>query len=1542
MRPAPLAAVAVLVLMSALALTLGDGLPGPGGTSGGVPRAAAQPALAEEPTPQTDASVPAREVTMIGATPEEPGAPGSNETWGIGQAGSTTVLVRYTSQGGWSSLGPSLLDDTGHQLSGFKLDQPNGAPSPLTGQMTPAGAGVLAGAVPLAGGKVRQVLLVRNPGGSFQETQPVPAEGEELKVGEMPLLKNGEVLFGAQRAPLMAPLDEAGGEAGALVVPVGEKGGVESGVLHWDGKHWTLETIEIPAASHEDFHVLAIGASAPTNAWLLAQLSSKASYPAGAVALFRRMREGEGESAKWSWKPVALVPGEGDGKAHPLVVPVPEAPSEEPFTVSGTGEPPTVGSQILTVTGEGVWIDGERADLHARTPTTTTIFFKPEGTTGGRLEASWCELPAGAPSGTPPCDHELPEGLPSGPSRSIAWANGTRFGERVITGLPEGVSLRLEGESFTPVLALGASSGADSDPGAERGAAFSGPREGWLGVNSLPVHLTREPAASKLASWPVPFRHPLTAIAPQPGAPAGSLASEALAVGDLGQVARYKPGRGWLPESLYGAGQKVKTPRLRAVTWPTPSRAYAVGDESREGGGEQMWLWRGETGLWEKDPATPLNFRGNLLGVAFDPNNPARGYAVGSAAVGQGGVLLRYGKTWAQESPEKIPPQVQGASFTAIAFAGSEAIVAYREQPNPRENRFIGGLIVNDGSGWQLDQSAAAVMGASAPEAVAGLPDGGAAFAASGPEGPRVYERESAGASWQPTPTPLPGLGAGSLALFREGGALRAIASSGASNLSELPSPPPGFPPNLIPPFPLGASGPESGGVLRQTSTGWSDESHELNPAGEPAGGYVHHDLPYRPDPILAVLIDPTGTQGWAVGGEVNNSEPLLETADVERYPADGIPPPGVASATVPTTASNATFAIGGDAQCAAPCADRARAGVGPDVWLSAALARAGQIPDVRAFLYTGPGVSAGETSGLKTVAIPFTQELHRYAEILASSPLPTYTAISPQDLNARPESEGTEATFVQELAGLHGPLGRGPQAASLPTAPSGRLGEGEPQSCVGTVGCEGAYYALDSEGPAGTVRVIVLDDSRDVSPTQLAWLEGQLQEARKAPEPAIVIGAADLNAQIAAGDVQAGQVAAALVKPGGASAYFYDSPEENVTKPLRVGGESIPTFGSGTLGYVDVLGEHHGDFHGASGFLLGEVDPAAAARNTQTERWPVTARLIPDINELALEAKDGILLRRSEPALFDALARRSRAGGRATSGSQQSEVDPYIPIPSNCVGSGCATGLFPEYTFSSSHPDIGDFVQPNLASSDAHAVLQGPDGKPIHDSLSGLFCAYNAGTTIVTISAGGLSSSLPVTVQAGSVRQPCGTVPLKELPARQQQAAIPPPPPAPAPAPAGPAPASAPSPVPLPSPPAVLPPAPARQLPRTPTPPFFLPPALAAPVLAFVPPPVPTPARPTPPSGTSAVTSPVEMAEKEEETEEAPDTVSNKALAYRAPEHEPSPVYILGIVLLAAFAGASLRRPRRGRRDIRVAPATLSSMRAQRRMNAEKRWRSW
>ncbi len=1471
--PRPARTIGVLVLLGTLVLALA-GLYGPGGG----PRAAAQ-AGGGEPTAQTDGSVPASRVTMIGASPGE--APG--ETWGVGQTGDgLATLVRYTKADGWS-LGPGLLDAAGQPLSGFTLDQPGpSGPSSLAGQMTASGSGVLVGMAP-SGGAQRQAVLVRNPGGSFKETTAVPSEGEGA------LLKPGESLFGLNRAPLVAPLDEPGSRAGVLLAPVNGADGLEDGVLHWDGNEWTREPIEVPVSSNTEFHVIALAASSPSNAWLLGELSS------GGLALFRRQLGG---SEGPIWHDVAPAPGFEPGE--PLTVDPQSGNPGEPFTVANS---PNVLRGVLTVTDEGVWIDGERTDAHA----STTMYFKPQGESGSAAIASWCPPPASAPA----CEHALPEGLPINASRSIAWPNAaTPFGERVITGFANGVSLRLDGSSFTRVLALGGSP-PPNDVGGTYGAAFSSAREGWLGQAGLPVHLTLEPAPTRLAPWPVSFRHTLVAVAPEPGAPIGALSSEALAVGDRGEVARYTPGKGWLPESLLGAGGRRATPVLRSVAWPTATRAYAVGDLG------QMWLWRGETGLWEKDPATPFNFRGNMLGVAFDPNNPDRGYAVG-----QGGVLLGYGKTWAQEA---LPPQVAGASFTSIAFAGSEAIVAYRQLPDRSRNHYTGGLIVNDGSGWRVDEGAAAVVGGNVPEVVAGLPDGGAAFAASGDEPASVFERNGPGSPWQPTATPLPGgRQPGSLALFREGGALRAIAAGAALATfaveSVTPSPP-GFPPNLIRPYPLSASA--ESGVLRQTSNGWSDEEHELNNVSEPSGHYSFYDTAFQPDPVSAVLVNEAGTQGWAVGGFVESEHGgVLDTADIDRYPADGVTPPGVATSPVPA-AAQATFAIGGGAECAAPCADLANAGLGPDRWLSSALTRAGQISGVRAFLYTGPRMTSGETEGPATLSIPYGRELSRYAGLLASSAIPAFAAPSPTDVAG---VEG-ESDFLQAFEGFPQPFGGALSAAGL--VPTG----GAREECGGGAGCQ-AYYAMDSTGPAGTVRVIVLDDSAEVGEAQRGWLAAQLEAAKASSRPAIVVGDANLNTQISAGDPQAIAVATILLSDG-ASAYFFNSPEENITRPLRIGSSSIPTFGSGTLGYVNFQRESAGDFLGASGFLLGQVN--VAGRNGLTNRAPVTARLIPNVGELALEAKEGTLLRRSQPALFEALARRARAGNRSHSGALTPETDPYIPIPSNCVGVACANGLFPEYRFSSSRPDIGDFVRPNLASPIQPAVLLDSKEKPIPDSSSGLFCAYNAGTTIVTITAGGLSSSLPVTVQAGSVRRPCGTTPLKELPA-QQSVQVPPPAPAPAPAPAGPAPTATPAPVPVPPPP---PAPPAAQLPSPSPPPFFAPTELAAAVPAFVPLPVPSPARPTPPSGTSAVTSPVEAVEEEEEEEQATEQVSNQAVAYHAAEHEPAPAYILGLIVLAAFAGASVRRrSRRGRRDVQIAPATMSTIRGQSRMRFDRRRR--
>ena len=233
-------------------------------------------------------------------------------------------------------------------------------------------------------------------------------------------------------------------------------------------------------------------------------------------------------------------------------------------------------------------------------------------------------------------------------------------------------------------------------------------------------------------------------------------------------------------------------------------------------------------------------------------------------------------------------------------------------------------------------------------------------------------------------------------------------------------------------------------------------------------------------------------------------------------------------------------------------------------------------------------------------------------------------------------------------------------------------------------------------------------------------------------------------------------------------------------------------------------------------------------------------------------------------------------------------------------------------------------------ASSNLRKPFLDSSDKVVTDPASGLLCTFNAGTTTVTVSAGGYSYSESVTVLGGSVQRPCGTRPLRPdrfkrgIPAVAPPAPPPPPPanppadppvefnppPPPAATPAAPA---APNPPPQPSPP----PPPAAN-------PFILPPSLAiAQVPAIVPPPPPPIVRPLPPGGAPARSYQVE----EKREEEAAIEESQAFSRYEPAESGLTvPPYLLGLVLLAAFAGASVRGGPGARHRVRAAPATTSS----------------
>jgi hypothetical protein len=1469
-----------LALVTALAVAL----PGAGGAAG---------ASADGPLPLLGPADP--ETTLIGASPG--GEPG--EAWGyrelplavgevrvgsrslrFGPAADPTdpqlAFLRHTDANGWQVF-DTPLDEAGNPYRGP-------VPNPLSGRVTNAGGGVLVGRDLNRPSGDQLVVLVREPGGPWRAVDPNQPEVLLPAEAEAPAESLAEDQ--GQGAIADAAFDEAGA-TGLLFAPFGRS--VADGVIHFDGTEWSREPIEVPADSEARFHILALAATGLGNAWALAEPDEQTSTRS--VVLLQRTSTAEGPL--WVERPLSGTPfADRD-------VPAWEIAAVKP--IGGAAQP-------LTATAGGVWIDltatieGVGRDV--------TLFYD---IGAGSVTGAWCD------SGV--CDGPLGVKLSrQGGYRSFAWP-GSGFGTRVVTNPLDpggaensnrGTYLRFENGEFVRVPGGGGNFRASG--------AFASADSGWL---EGPVEISAKAPPARLVPWPLSVRAPLTDVTAAPAAPAGSLDAGALAVGAAGSVVRYQPGRGWKREFLLSSSGSVNRATLRGVAWPEASRAQAVGDQGA------MWQWNAADDLWVQDPGIPIGFEGNLMDVAFDPADPFRGYAVGRT-----GVLLRYGKSWDQE---QLPAGFESADLTSIAFAGREAIVAAG-----------GDLLVNDGGAWRVDASAHALLDsvrAGNPRlfAVAGLPDGGAVAAGRD----IVIERDGSGLPWRFSAQPLPGSTAIAAAAVRAGGSVRAVVSVvprlAYPPSDDLPEPDPTVPPPIVPPFNL----PGDGYLLRETANGWEDEERTAFAASS-------DDSPLKSDPVLALLLDSAG-EGWAVGGWGGDSDSAgrgsstrdgggrairerVRTAAAFRYGSGaGAAPAATGRQAVPISDGSIAFAVGGNAECDSTCADLAPQALGPDRSLRAALRMVAAMRGAsgpRALLYTGNRVHSGLTPA----------DGARYAELLGSSPgLPVFPALGSGDVS---NGSGAEA-FESSLAAFPAPLGSG-------AAPAG----------VSTVGIPGAapiaglartHYAFDSGGAGGTVRVVVIDNSlgslaasdphQNPPEEQLPWLEAVLADARAKEIPVVAMGNRGLNTSFSpelnvASDGD--QVARALVA-GGASAYLFDRPEENRQMKIPAGAsQTIPSFGTGTLGYrsqiAGAVGLQSADaLFGDSGVMLLELgDPPQGSTVA-----PARVRLIPVLEDLSLEATDGTLLRRSRPALFRGLGRRPRGGdrwGQASAGSGNPEPsggDPYTLFPPDqCLVAGCATRIEPEYSFVSSDPDIADFVRQDPASTNLRKPFLDADDKVVTDNKSGLLCPFNAGTTTVTVSAGGYSYSEQLTVLGGSVQRPCGTRPLRPDRFRRASAvAAPPAPPPPSSPPGGSPPLGlappplppSPQPPPPPPPPNPAPPSPAPFLPVS-TPPVAL-------VPAIVPPPPPPVVRPLPPGGAPARVYQVEREEEEELATEESQAFSRYGATDRRGEGLPVPPYLLGLVLLAALAGASARGGPGARPDrVRPAPALTRAERTRRR----------
>ena len=748
---------------------------------------------------------------------------------------------------------------------------------------------------------------------------------------------------------------------------------------------------------------------------------------------------------------------------------------------------------------------------------------------------------------------------------------------------------------------------------------------------------------------------------------------------------------------------------------------------------------------------------------------------------------------------------------------------------------------------------------------VAGLPDGGLVAAGRS----LVLVREAAGQSLAYAGQPLQGI-AVALAPFRDNqGRLRtyvSVAPPAAESLTH----------NEVGGFP-----PGDGELMRQTDGGWQDLSHAQ------LAGKVIGDGAVKSDPVLAVATSRDGEHAWAVGGydgtedaagqgtkgtESSNRSPAWQTASIWRYDSTGSAHPAAltqSAPNLPAQTGTVSFAFFTSPMCRTSCAEVADAQ--PDVNLKAAgqeIATYASQPGGPAFAILG-GDAVGPVEDEAWLSGKGEADFARLSEQLAPlGTLPTFAALGKFD-HVPSNKNNTTGPWAEAFASAPPPFGSGASAAGITPVASGAP-SGEVHR----------YYAFDATQNGGTLRVIVLDNSEGSleasDPGQRQWLVEQLQAARAEGLSVVVMAAMPLQVE---SDTEG--IAALLATSGVLAVFTTDGaiPEANadqlheldehrlVPENAAPGAPQIPEYEGASLGYQQSNGVL---------WYMVSIDTSASTPEAHVSAIPV-------LESLSLKALDGLNVARSLTLQFEAIGRRP-AGTLATEASETPAFpgfDDYAEIPSpSCKprsekpGSAC---IEPSYSFTSSEPAVGDFVQPISAKSPFPAL--GPTGHPIHSSTSGLFCAYNSGTTIVTITAGLLSYSLPVTVQPGGFGSPCGTVfkagvgALQVIHSTQAQraskgAAAPPPPPSGAPATINPSIAAVPPPPPALQPPPAVPPAPKPvPPPAQPAPaqvePFT--PTLVEPVnpgAALVPPAAPA-VEPIPPGGTAQAPSAAERREK-------------------------------------------------------------------------------
>jgi hypothetical protein len=1152
----------------------------------------------------------------------------------------------------------------------------------------------------------------------------------------------------------------------------------------------------------------------------------------------------------------------------------------------------------IAVSTTGLHADGEQVWVGAQTATksdTENIVARYDLGSHTTVD-SWCEPQADNSTlpASADCRRPLDEQHPAVvPDAVFNTANG-----EVAVGATTGFVDVFTGREWS----------SEAAPGFSGGGTFSAPGRGWLvGLRGIGRWATDQPPLP-LVTWPEANRSPLTAVAIPPGADGTVKSGGALAVGLDGTALHYDPASGWLLDPLPSRESHLN---LLGVAFSGPTTAVAVGQFG------SILRWDGHS--WAEDPQSIALTAAQLNAVTFGANG--EGWAVGAF-----GTILHYdGKAWAPEDP---PAEDAGVNITSVAVAGSEVFAV------------AGGNLITRNADGTWRRLRADELPADPPPVpgdlrlVSGLPDGGVVAAGRYV----VMERDASGQPFEYAPQPIEGIAVALAASRNVQGQLRALVSVAPPALNPftlvLGNDVAGFPPG-------------DGELLLETAFGtWRDLSLARYAGSGGAGDGV-----IKADPVLGVAARDGGNRLWAVGGYAGTIDAAgfgtsavlparptgWRTASIWRYDADGnVDPPLLAESrvSIPAKPGTVSFAFFTSPACRVQCS--ATLDAQPDVNLQAAgaqIASFAREPGGPSFAVLGgdargPLDTQAFANGNGALDFP---ELPHLLDSFGT--VPVYAAFGRLD-SVRGLDDPAEP-WGDAFASAPAPFGSAPPAPGTTSVSAG-----------GSAGAVHRYYAFDETKDGATLRVVVLDNDRRSleasAPGQTDWLRSVLADATGKGIPVVAIAALPLRGA-GPGNAEDGAAVATLLAQSGVLAVFTTNgltqldEKHLVPEQPAAGVPQIPEYEGATLGYQQPAN---------NGVLWYDVSVDTKAKSVSVDAVPV-------IDSLSLKPLQGLDVVRSFTLQFAAIGRRPISSLATTPGNDSFPgFDSYVSIPVTGCGATCVP---PTYRFTSSDPTIGDFVVPS--GSGSRVPLLDVNGKTTASRTSGLFCGFNGGTTTISVTAGLLTYSLPVTVEPGGFGPPCGTVfrqgvnPVVNV---QQThagdspttAPVPPPPAALAAAdvtatppvlPPPPAPAPAPAPVAAPPP---APPAPAPAQPPAPAPTPIAAPPQAAPVAAapapvppesglsftpLAPPPVPpTPPQPIPPSGAATAQSPSAAQRREKAHKHA----SQRAYVIR-PSGTPGYAWFFGAVGAASvFATALLGVAFRRSPSPRPAPAVVRTRR--------------